>query len=261
MKKLNYLFLALIIVACSGDDGTDEQNDSIIETCNDNFVTQFIFCNFYEQEIYSSKIDVFYENNSISSINEYNCQDCSPENCEINENSWVNELIQSANCEDYPVTTSGQIIFNYNQNVNLIYSKNNIFERYYTWENSNLVRVESFLEGVLHTEITLNYSQILNKSKLFPVAVWNDSGITIWFPVEWPIYGRNSQNLVSDLEFKDYDENTGELVGVENTVITDYILDNEGRVLSAYFMSDRVDWINGVTEENSWSSTLQFSYD
>ncbi len=259
MKKL-LLLSALFIFACSSDDGSDEQNDSIIETCNDNFVTQFMICRFYEQGIDSNKIDVFYENNSISSINEYSCQDCSTDNCEIEENSWVNELIQSANCEDYPITTSGQRIFNYNQNGNLIYS-NNIFERYYTWENSNLVKVESFLEGVLISEVTLNYSQILNKSKLFSVAEWNDSGITIWFPVEWPMYGRNSQNLVSDWESKIYDENNSELYSVVNTVITDYILDNEGRVLSAYFMSDGVDVINGVAVENSWSSTLQFSYD
>ena len=170
-------------------------------------------------------------------------------------------MIQSANCEDYPVATSGQNIFNYNQNGNLIYSNNNIFERYYTWENSNLVRVESFLEGVLKFEVILDYSQTLNKSKLFPVAEWADVGISIWFPVEWPIYGRNSQNLVSDVEFKYYDENTSELYRVVNTVNTDYILDNEGRVLSAYFMSDEVNVISGVTEENSWSSTLQFSYD
>lgn len=255
MRKIFFL-TALFILSCS----SDEQNDSIIETCNDNFVTQFMICHFYEQGIDSYKTDVFYENNSISSINEYSCQDCSPDNCEIEENSWVNELIQSANCEDYPITTSGQRIFNYNQNGNLIYS-NNIFERYYTWENSNLVKVESFLEGVLISEVTLNYSQILNKSKLFPVAEWNDSGITIWFHVEWPIYGRNSQNLVSDWESKIYDENNSELYSVVNTVITDYILDNEGRVLSAYFMSDGVDVINGVAVENSWSSTLQFSYD
>jgi hypothetical protein len=259
MKKL-LLLSALFIFACSSDDGSDEQNDSIIETCNDNFVTQFMICHFDEQGIDSNKVDVFYENNSISSINEYSCQDCSPDNCEIEENSWVNELIQSANCEDYPVTTSGQNIFNYNQNGNLIYSSNNLFERYYTWENSNLVRVESFIEGVLKFEVTLNYGQILNKSKLFPVAEWADLGITIWFPVEWPIYGRNSQNLVSDWEYKIYDENNSELYSVVNTVITDYILDNEGRVLSAYFMSDGVDVTNGVAVEN-WSSTLQFSYD
>ena len=260
MKKL-ILLSALLIFACSSDDESDEQNDSIIETCNDNFVTQFMICHFYEQGIDSYKADVFYENNSISSINSYSCQDCSPDNCEIEENSWVNELIQSANCEDYPVTTSGQNIFNYNQNGNLIYSSNNLFERYYTWENSNLVRVESFIEGVLKFEVTLNYGQILNKSKLFPVAEWADLGITIWFPVEWPIYGRNSQNLVSDWEYKIYDENNSELYKVVNTVITDYILDNEGRVLSAYFMSDEVDVESGVLEQNSWSSTLQFSYD
>ena len=74
MKKL-LLLSALFIFACSSDDGSDEQNDSIIETCNDNFVTQFMICRFYEQGIDSNKIDVFYENNSISSINEYSCQD------------------------------------------------------------------------------------------------------------------------------------------------------------------------------------------
>ena len=121
--------------------------------------------------------------------------------------------------------------------------------------------MESFLRGVLKFEVILDYSQTLNKSKLFPVAEWADVGITIWFPGEWPIYGRNSQNLVSDVEFKYYDENTSELYRVVNKVNTDYILDNEGRVLSAYLMSDEVYVINGVTEENSWSTTLQFSYD
>jgi len=51
-----------------------------------------MICHFDEQGIDSNKVDVFYENNSISSINEYSCQDCSPDNCEIEENSWVNEL-------------------------------------------------------------------------------------------------------------------------------------------------------------------------
>jgi hypothetical protein len=37
MKKL-LLLSALFIFACSSDDGSDEQNDSIIETCNDNLI-------------------------------------------------------------------------------------------------------------------------------------------------------------------------------------------------------------------------------
>ena len=247
MKKLTYLFLALLIFACSDDnEESTELNTNLSEKLISIFEGRSIDCtdgqpNNESGVFVGGRMEYNYSNNLISNFKVFDCEyDCyNILSCSLNP-------LGEALIEGYLTYYQNFPITNEISGYNVSYFENNVISMeptggfpislYYTWENGNMISITTYIDGELHNRTEFNYSNLINKTGLFPPMQYGEIGFTV-YPNPISMYGgfgNTTSMLPSSIVYTSWNENTGDMEGISTTEIN-YTLDEEGYVTNFTF--------------------------